>query len=80
MQSSPSNGWRRLAGPSSTAFLFDATTPAGRAAAARFFGRLAGPPPRRRTRHHARAGLIGLCGEDLVQRLETSGFRAWETV
>ena len=80
MQPSPPDGWRRLAGPSSTAFLFDAATPAGRAAAARFFGRLAGPPPRRRERHRARAGVAGLCGEGFVRGLETSGFRAWETV
>lgn len=78
--SPPPDGWRRLAGPSSTAFVFDAATPAGRGAAARFFGRLASPPPRRRTRHRARAGMAGLCGEGFVQGLEAAGFRAWETV
>ena len=76
----PPDGWRRLDGPSSTAFVFDAASPAGRGAAARFFGGLAGPPPRRRTRRRARAGAAGLCGEGFVQGLEAAGFRAWETV
>lgn len=81
MQPSPPrpDGWRRLDGPSSTVFVFDAT-PAGRGAAARFFGRLAGPPPRRRVRHRARAGVAGLCGEGFVRGLEASGFDAWELV
>jgi len=76
----PPDGWRRLAGPSSTAFVFDAASPAGRAAATRFFGRLAGPPPRRRTRGRARAGMASLCGEGFVRGLETAGLRAWERV
>ena len=76
----PFDGWRRLAGPSCTALVFDAATPAGRRAAARFFCRLAGAPPRRRLRQRAGAGVMTLCGEAFVGGLESRGFRAWERV
>jgi hypothetical protein len=69
-----------LAGPTSTALVFDATTQEGVDAAARFFGGLCAPAPKPRDPVKARASLASLCGEEFVAGLERGGFRPWERV
>jgi len=74
---------RVLAGPCSTALVWDATTEAGRKGAAAFFCGLGGPIDTRSIetrRASARRSQVALCGEAFVLAQEAKGFRAWERV
>ena len=67
--------------PLQGALLFDATSPSGRRAAARFFNRFAEPRLRLASRAERRAAIAALCGEDFCRRLEvTEPGLPWELV